>query len=101
LDNVSLKLSKGKIIGLLGKNGAGKTTLIKIINGLLTTDNGEILFNNHDISYKDRNNLYTDEGYLTFTLSVSKSKLFFSKFISGFIFNVINFIVVIVSYLFG
>ena len=99
MDNVSLKLSKGKIIGLLGKNGAGKTTLIKIINGLLTTDNGEILFNNHDISYKDRNNLYTDEGYLTFTLSVSK--LFFSKFISCFIFNVINFIVLIVSYLFG
>ena len=32
LKDINLKLSSGKIIGLLGKNGAGKTTLIKLIN---------------------------------------------------------------------
>ena len=44
LDDVSLKIDKGKIIGLLGKNGAGKSTLIKLINDLLTIDSGQILF---------------------------------------------------------
>lgn len=43
LKEVNLKISSGKIIGLLGKNGAGKTTLIKLINDLLTPTSGEIL----------------------------------------------------------
>ena len=43
LDNVNIKISNGKIIGLLGKNGAGKSTLIKLINDLLTPTSGEIL----------------------------------------------------------
>ena len=34
LKSVNLKVSEGKIVGLLGKNGAGKTTLIKLINDL-------------------------------------------------------------------
>src|SRR5699024_1599218 len=35
LDQISLSLMPGKIIGLLGPNGSGKTTLIKLLNGLL------------------------------------------------------------------
>lgn len=42
LDNISLTLESGKIVGLLGPNGSGKTTLIKIINGLLTPEKGNI-----------------------------------------------------------
>ncbi|MCQ2539830.1 MAG: ABC transporter ATP-binding protein [Acetatifactor sp.] len=42
VNNISLKLPKGKIIGLLGPNGSGKTTLIKMLNGLLTPDAGSI-----------------------------------------------------------
>ena len=42
LDNFSLELPKGKIIGLLGPNGSGKTTLIKLTAGLLTPASGEI-----------------------------------------------------------
>ena len=45
LDNINLIIPRGKIIGLLGKNGTGKTTLIKIINYLLTIDEGKILIN--------------------------------------------------------
>ena len=43
LSNVNLTIETGKIYGLLGPNGSGKTTLIKIINGLLTENSGEIL----------------------------------------------------------
>ena len=45
LDNVSLELEKGQIVGLLGPNGSGKTTLIKILNGLLTPTAGNVTIN--------------------------------------------------------
>ena len=43
LENVSFAMEPGRIVGLLGPNGSGKTTLIKLANGLLTPDSGEIL----------------------------------------------------------
>ena len=43
LENVSFAIEPGRIVGLLGPNGSGKTTLIKLANGLLTPDSGEIL----------------------------------------------------------
>jgi ABC-2 type transport system ATP-binding protein len=42
IDNMSLSLSRGKIVGLLGPNGSGKTTLIKMLNGLLVPTKGSI-----------------------------------------------------------
>ncbi len=45
LNNVNLKLTAGKIIGLLGPNGSGKTTMIKLINGLLQPEYGQVLIN--------------------------------------------------------
>ena len=50
LSDVSFKINKGKIIGLLGKNGVGKSTIIKLLNGLLTPTSGEILIN--DLGFK-------------------------------------------------
>lgn len=47
LENVDLHLTGGKIYGLLGPNGSGKTTLIKLINGLLVPNQGEILIDGH------------------------------------------------------
>ncbi len=43
LKGVNLKISRGRIVGLLGPNGSGKTTLIKIANGLLVPTSGEII----------------------------------------------------------
>lgn len=49
LKNINLKLSRGKIYGLIGMNGAGKTTLMKCILNLSTPSEGEItLFNDID-----------------------------------------------------
>ena len=45
VNHVSIKLPRGKIIGLLGPNGSGKTTLIKMINGLLCPTEGGITIN--------------------------------------------------------
>lgn len=45
LNQVNLKIPRGKIVGLLGPNGSGKTTLIKILNGLLTPAEGEVRIN--------------------------------------------------------
>lgn len=43
LEHVSFAIEPGRIVGLLGPNGSGKTTLIKMANGLLTWDSGELL----------------------------------------------------------
>lgn len=59
LCGLNLTLPRGRITGLLGPNGSGKTTLIKLINGLLTSNGGQILINGNppgvstkrDISY--------------------------------------------------
>lgn len=45
LDNFSIKLPKGKVIGMLGPNGSGKTTLIKILTNLSMRYEGEVLIN--------------------------------------------------------
>lgn len=45
LNAVDLTIESGKIIGLLGPNGSGKTTMIKILNGLLQADAGEVRIN--------------------------------------------------------
>jgi ABC-2 type transport system ATP-binding protein len=42
VDDVTLTVSQGEIVGLLGHNGAGKTTLIRVINGLLAPDEGRV-----------------------------------------------------------
>jgi ABC-2 type transport system ATP-binding protein len=42
VDDVSLTVDDGQVVGLLGHNGAGKTTLIRVINGLLPADAGEV-----------------------------------------------------------
>ena len=54
LKDVSLNISSGKIVGLLGKNGAGKTTLIKLINDLLTPTSGKILIKGKNIGVETK-----------------------------------------------
>ena len=45
LDDVSLTIKRGTIHALCGENGAGKSTLMKILSGVYTKDEGEILIN--------------------------------------------------------
>lgn len=52
LQNVSMSLEKGEILGLIGPNGSGKTTLINVITGLLPSDGGQIMVGQIDITNK-------------------------------------------------
>ena len=54
LDNFSLEIPEGKIVGLLGPNGCGKSTLIKLIAGLLRPNSGTILVGDEEIGDKTR-----------------------------------------------
>jgi ABC-2 type transport system ATP-binding protein len=47
--NVSLRLERGDIHGILGANGSGKSTLIRLVSGLLTLDEGRVEVFGHDI----------------------------------------------------
>lgn len=50
VDEVSLTLTQGEIVGLLGPNGAGKTTTFYIIVGLISPDRGQVLLTNTEIT---------------------------------------------------
>jgi len=51
LDNVTVDIYEGEILGLLGDNGAGKTTLVKIISGVLSPDGGTIYLNKKPVKF--------------------------------------------------
>lgn len=52
LDNVSLSLGKGEIVGLAGHTGSGKSTMIQLLNGLLKPARGTVTFEGKDIHAK-------------------------------------------------
>ena len=50
VNDVSIYLEQGEIVGLLGPNGAGKTTTFYMTTGLVTANNGKIFLNDVDIT---------------------------------------------------
>jgi len=50
VDNISLRITQGEVVGLLGPNGAGKTTTFYIIVGLTSPDSGQVMLDGADIT---------------------------------------------------
>jgi branched-chain amino acid transport system ATP-binding protein len=51
VDDVTMEIRQGEILGLIGPNGAGKTTLTNVISGLHTVSEGRIFFDGTDITF--------------------------------------------------
>jgi simple sugar transport system ATP-binding protein len=52
LVDVSLRLAKGEVLGLLGDNGAGKSTLIKILSGFMRPDGGTVFVDGEEVAIR-------------------------------------------------
>ncbi|HEY9187315.1 MAG TPA: LPS export ABC transporter ATP-binding protein [Bacteroidota bacterium] len=50
VNNVSIYVSRGEVVGLLGPNGAGKTTTFYMITGMIKPDGGTVFYNENDIT---------------------------------------------------
>jgi branched-chain amino acid transport system ATP-binding protein len=50
VDHVSFEVAPGRILGVIGPNGSGKTTLFANVSGFLTPDEGQVIFDGHDIT---------------------------------------------------
>ena len=50
VDNVSVRVKQGEVVGLLGPNGAGKTTSFYMIVGMITPDSGHVMLDDHDLT---------------------------------------------------
>ena len=86
LDHLNLTLESGHIVGLLGPNGSGKTTLIKLINGILTPDEGEILVEGMKIGVETKKvvSYLPDHTYLNMGMRVRDILDYFEDFYQDF-----------------
>jgi ABC-2 type transport system ATP-binding protein len=86
LNNVNLNIERGRIIGLLGPNGSGKTTLIKLINGLLVPNEGELLVDGKKPSPETKKivSYLPEKTYLPDWMRISDAIEFFQDFYQDF-----------------
>lgn len=86
LNGVNLGIEEGRIIGLLGPNGSGKTTLIKLANGLLKPEKGEILISgmNVGVATKSIVSYLPDKDYLPENMKISELITLFADFYEDF-----------------
>ncbi|GFI65533.1 SkfA peptide export ATP-binding protein SkfE [Lachnospiraceae bacterium] len=86
VNNITITLPKGKIVGLLGPNGSGKTTLIKMMNGLLTPSQGSIRINGHPVGVETKAHVayLPDRTYLSGGKRISQILDFFCDFYADF-----------------
>lgn len=86
LDSINVTLEPGKIVGLLGTNGSGKTTMIKLINDLLTPDQGTVQINGKKpgIETKKIVSYLPERSYLDPGMKVGEVLRFFNDFYADF-----------------
>ena len=85
LDNVSIDIQKGEVVGIIGLNGSGKSTLLKLVSGILKPSEGEIVTNGtisplielgagFDMELTTRENIFLNGSVLGFERSFIREK---------------------------
>ena len=64
LENINIKLKKGESVGLVGANGVGKSTLLRILVGLNTGFQGDVMVNNIPLEKKNLKTIRKNVGYV-------------------------------------
>lgn len=64
IDNLNLKINYGECVTLIGKSGSGKTTMLKLINGLISPNSGQIFIKDKEINEWDIIELRRNIGYV-------------------------------------
>lgn len=86
LNNISVNIEKGKVIGILGPNGSGKTTMIKILTGILRASKGEVLIDGKapGVYTKSIVSYLPDRNFLYNWMSIQDSINFYKDFYEDF-----------------
>ncbi len=86
LNNLTLNLPSGRIVGLLGPNGSGKTTLLKLCAGLLTASAGEIRVCGKPVGVETKSlvSYLPDRTYLSNNQRICEQLDFFQDFYADF-----------------
>lgn len=85
LDDITLEIPKGKIVGLIGENGAGKTTLIKCILDVMHADKGTVTLFGKDYqgSLKDDIGVVFDNSFINETFNIKDINLIMKNIYSN------------------
>lgn len=86
LHDINFKVESGKITGLLGANGSGKTTMIKLINGLIQPDKGQVLINGKapGVESKALVSYLPDTSYISDWMNATQILDYFEDFYKDF-----------------
>ena len=87
LNNLSLSIGRGQIVGLLGPNGSGKTTFIKLINDILVPTSGKILIDGKEpgVETKKIVSYLPDRIHLDDSMKMKDMIAYFSDFYTDFV----------------
>ena len=86
INDLTVNLPKGKVIGVLGPNGSGKTTLIKILTGILRSTKGQVLIDGHEpgVYTKSIVSYLPDRNFLYEWMKIEEAIEFFKDFYEDF-----------------
>lgn len=89
LQNASMSLAPGKIVGLLGPNGSGKTTLLRILTGELRADSGTISIEGELLSSKSKSQIsgLTHADFILAGMTISQAAATYASFFADFDLN--------------
>lgn len=87
IDNLSLSVDKGEVLGIIGRSGSGKSTLIKILLGVYKIDSGKIFYDGKDVTNNQQKiarifGITTQENSFYENLTILENISYYSKIYS-------------------